>query len=78
MFNTPHLQDNILNILSKPQDIVTPEDIRNADYSSFLVEPMDEILFGKNFGFISDITFGPDGSLYVISYLDGIIYKISS
>ena len=78
VFNAPHLLDNIVNILSKPQDIVTPEDIRNADYSSFLVEPMDEILFGKNFGIISDITFGPDGSLYVISYLDGIIYKISS
>ena len=39
---------------------------------------MDEILFGKNFGIISDLEFGPDGSLYVVSLLDGTIYKISS
>ena len=39
---------------------------------------MDEILFGKNFGIISDIEFGPDGALYVISLSEGTIYKISS
>jgi glucose/arabinose dehydrogenase len=40
-------------------------------------ESMDEILFGTNFGLISDIEFGPDGALYVVSLLDGSIYKIS-
>ena len=39
---------------------------------------MEEILFGSNFGIISDIEFGPDGSLYVVSLLDGTIYRIYS
>ena len=78
VFNAPHLQDNIVNILSSPPDITVDTDFTTLDYSTFLVEPMDEILFGKNFGLISDIAFGPDGALYVISFLDGIIYKISS
>jgi glucose/arabinose dehydrogenase len=39
---------------------------------------MEEILFGSNFGLISDIEFGPDGSLYVVSLLDGTIYRIYS
>jgi len=64
VFNESHLQDNILNITDDPKNS--------------LVESMDEILFGKNFGLISDLEFGPDGSLYVVSLLDGIIYKISS
>ena len=77
VFNSPHLEDNIVNILSKPAGITEDTDFTRIDYSTFLVEPMDEILFGKNFGIISDITFGPDGSLYVISFMDGTIYKIS-
>ena len=64
VFNESHLQDNVLNIVKDPKNN--------------LVESMDEILFGKNFGIISDLEFGPDGSLYVVSLLDGIIYKISS
>ncbi len=36
-----------------------------------------EILFGENFGCITEIEFSSDGSLYVISYLNnGAIYKI--
>ena len=64
VFNESHLQDNVLNIAKDPKNN--------------LVESMDEILFGKNFGIISDLEFGPDGSLYVVSLLDGTIYKISS
>ena len=40
------------------------------------IEPMDEILFAKNLGIITDMKFGPDGALYVISILEGKIYKI--
>ena len=64
MFDQPHLQDNVLNIVDEP--------------GNNLVESMDEILFGKNFGIISDIEFGPDGALYVISLSEGTIYKIIS
>jgi len=39
-------------------------------------EPMDDIIFGSNFGCITDVEFGPDGFLYVVSITDGAIYKI--
>jgi len=58
---TPHLRDLIVNI--------DPE-------SNGYHESMDEILFGTNFGIVSDLKFGPDGALYVISLLDGTIYRI--
>jgi len=61
-FNSPHLQDNVLNMLK----------------DSSGNEPMDEIVFAKNLGLISDMKFGPDGALYVISLMEGKIYKISS
>ena len=40
-------------------------------------EPMDEILFGTGFGCITDLEFGPDGSLYVASISSGAIYRIT-
>ena len=61
-FNSPHLQDNVLNMLK----------------DSSGNEPMDEIVFAKNLGLISDMKFGPDGALYVISLMEGKIYKIST
>jgi len=36
------------------------------------------ITFGTGFGGISDVKTGPDGNLYVLSLLEGAIYKISS
>jgi len=63
VFHSPHLQDKVVNLLQK-------DTIEN--------ESMDEILFGSNFGLISDIEFGTDGSLYVVSLLDGTIYRIFS
>jgi aldose sugar dehydrogenase len=61
-FNSPYLQDNVLNML------------KNSSGN----EPMDEIVFAKNLGLISDMKFGPDGALYVISLMEGKIYKIFS
>jgi glucose/arabinose dehydrogenase len=60
VFESPHLQDNVLNMLS----------------DSSGNEPMDEIVFAKNLGIITDMKFGPDGALYVISLMEGKIYKI--
>ena len=59
-----HLKDLIVNI-----------DPKNS--SGNFHESMDEILFGKNFGVITDMKFGPDGKLYVVSIMDGTIYRIS-
>ena len=61
IFESQHLQDNVLNILENSE-----------------IEPMDEILFAKDFGIISDMKFGPDGALYVISLMEGKIYRISN
>ncbi len=62
VFESPHLQDLVLNML--------PDSSGN--------EPMDEIIFAKNLGLITDMKFGPDGALYVISLMEGKIYKIST
>tara|TARA_B100001540_G_scaffold23936_1_gene19534 strand:- start:2554 stop:3972 length:1419 start_codon:yes stop_codon:yes gene_type:complete len=61
---SPHLKDLIVNI--------DPENT----FGNFH-ESMDEILFGKNFGVITDMKFGPDGKLYLVSIMDGTIYRIS-
>lgn len=40
-------------------------------------EELDSIIFGQGFAGITDIKTGPDGLLYVLSFADGIIYRIS-
>lgn len=40
-------------------------------------EELSAITFGSGFGSITDIKTGPDGLLYVLSFKDGAIYKIS-
>ena len=62
IFESTNLQDNVLNMLK----------------DSSGNESMDEIIFAKNLGIISDMKFGPDGALYVISLMEGKIYKIFS
>ena len=37
-------------------------------------EELSAITFGSGFGGITDIETGPDGSLYVVSFDDGIIW----
>lgn len=37
---------------------------------------IDEIIFGIDFGGITDLEFGPDGNLYVVSIIHGKIYRI--
>ncbi|MFZ0566500.1 MAG: PQQ-dependent sugar dehydrogenase, partial [Nitrososphaeraceae archaeon] len=54
---------------------------QQSGLSNLVVDNEDElsaITFGSGFGGITDIETGPDGSLYVLSYGDGIIYEISS
>ena len=54
---------------------------QQSGLSDFVVNSEDEssaIIFGSGFGGITDIETSPDGSLYILSYDEGIIYKISS
>jgi glucose/arabinose dehydrogenase len=54
---------------------------QESGLSDFIVDNEDElsaITFGSGFGGITDIETGPDGFLYVLSYDDGRIYRISS
>ena len=39
-------------------------------------DDLTKYIFGKNFGIISDITVGPDGYLYIVSFTYGKIYRI--
>jgi len=64
-FQSEHLKDLMVNI--------DPENT----YGNFH-ESMSEIMFGANFGLITDLKFGPDGSLYVVSLMEGTIYRIYS
>lgn len=58
------LKDNVLNII-------------NDEKNNSKIESSEEILFAKNLGVVTDMKFGPDGALYVISIVEGKIYKIS-
>jgi uncharacterized protein YjbI with pentapeptide repeats/glucose/arabinose dehydrogenase len=62
----------------------------NSDRSGFVFESpqlkdlvadggdsIDEIVFGTGFGGITDIEFGPDGMMYVVSIMDGKIYRLN-
>ena len=64
IFSDPNLKDLVVNI--------DPE-----NKSGYLHEKMDEILFGTNFGIATDLKFGPDGAMYVVSIMDGTIYRIT-
>jgi aldose sugar dehydrogenase len=37
----------------------------------------ESLLFGRNFGLVTDIHTGPDGHLYVVSNTHGAVYEIS-
>ena len=63
IFDSIHLQDLAVNI-------ITNESGEN------IVESLDEIEFGNGFGCITDIKFGPDGNLYIVSLSDNVIYRI--
>ena len=40
-------------------------------------DDMRDSIWGQNFGTITDIDIGPDGYLYILSYSNGILYKIA-
>ena len=80
VFESPHLQDNVLNIIENSENSVHVDDTGCliSGYPCSGIEPMDEILFAKNLGVVTDMKFGPDGALYVISLMEGKIYRIAN
>ena len=63
IFDSTHLQDLVANMVQ-------------TESGENIVESLDEIEFGNGFGCVTDIKFGPDGNLYVVSLSDNIIYRI--
>lgn len=39
-------------------------------------EELENVVFGEGFGIITDIKEGPDGYLYLVSHINGNIYRI--
>jgi aldose sugar dehydrogenase len=63
---------------TKTEINLNPE-FRSHGPSKLVVDDNNEtapIIFGTNFGRITDIETGPDGFLYVLSYEDGKLYRI--
>ena len=61
-FNSDHLQDLVVN------------NVKLDDKKD--IESMSEILFGDGFGCLTDVEFGPDGYLYLVSLTDNSIYRV--
>jgi glucose/arabinose dehydrogenase len=67
-------QQPVLNELQNLDNASPVLDIRNA--TRLNTELSSSITIGKEFSAITDIETGPDGYLYVLSYLDGKLYKV--
>ena len=61
-------------------------ELNSSGLSDLVADPVGDdifgeaslIIIGERFGRITDIETGPDGNLYVLSYLDGKIHRITS
>lgn len=57
-------------------EFVLPNSIQSKLLTSLNAPDMNEILFGRGFGGITDLTVGPDGYLYVVSIGQGKVFRI--
>lgn len=57
-------------------EFVLPNSLESNLLTSLNAPDMNEILFGRGFGGITDLTVGPDGYLYVVSIGQGKIFRI--
>ena len=62
--SSEHLQDLVVN------------NVESGDGQND-IENIDEILFGDGFGCLTDVEFGSDGNLYLVSLTDNAIYRVS-
>jgi glucose/arabinose dehydrogenase len=65
----PRLEDRVADNLNKP---AADDPVANAQAA---VES-ESLLFGRNFGVVTDIKTGPNGNLFVVSLSNGAIYEI--
>ncbi|HZA69594.1 MAG TPA: PQQ-dependent sugar dehydrogenase [Nitrososphaeraceae archaeon] len=57
-------------------ELILPNSIQSNLLTNLNAPDMNEILFGRGFGGITDLTVGPDGYLYVVSIGQGKIFRI--
>lgn len=57
-------------------EFVLPKSLESKLLSSLNAPDMNQILFARGFGGITDLTVGPDGYLYVVSIGQGKIFRI--
>jgi glucose/arabinose dehydrogenase/plastocyanin len=56
--------------------LVVPDSFTYKQMATWNSTGSEDITFGEGFGGISSLNVGPDGYLYVISFTNGVIYKI--
>ena len=66
----PRLQDRVADNLAKPSATDPAANEQSIGES-------ESLLFGRNFGVVTDIKTGPNGNLFVVSLSNGAIYEIS-
>lgn len=57
-------------------ELVLPKSVESKLITSLNEPDMNEILFARGFGGITDLTVGPDGYLYIVSIGQGKIFRI--
>ncbi|MDQ3868901.1 MAG: PQQ-dependent sugar dehydrogenase, partial [Thermoproteota archaeon] len=67
-FHDPRLLDLVADPLKEKEE-KKEEEGEDSELSS--------LIFGEGFGRITDIETGPDGLLYILTYEDGKIYRIT-
>src|SRR5918994_1248216 len=66
----PRLEDRVADNLNKPS---ATDPAANAQ----AIVESESLLFGRNFGVVTDIKTGPNGNLFLVSLSNGAIYEIS-
>jgi hypothetical protein len=62
----PRLEDRVADNLNKP----------SATTNAQAIIESESLLFGRNFGVVTDIKTSPNGNLFVVSLSNGAIYEI--
>ena len=65
----PRLEDRVADNLNKP---AANDPVANAQ----AIIESESLLFGRNFGVVTDIKTAPNGNLFVVSLSNGAIYEI--